>query len=393
MKNFGPYRGGVFLAGYLISLDSIEAMEMYIHHGVYSTKLSAPNNSWKIHHEGTFADYATMKPGDNIYFFIKRKIYGIGELVTVQEDCRFLNFPQANQPNPFDYDEISQSLLWDEAQHSVNQRWVCVFRPRPAFFTEGIDMDDVLASNPSHFRMIRAFWKVSFIKLDDDENQALMDVILRNNQKIIANTTPDCVFPSDYLNFHNQLSQRITSAYKLTTSDLLLSCANDTYLRHEMAIEAGLLYQLANQTPSTIEIFGYWDYLSHQVVASPFKPVDYMDKIDVFGYSYIKGFNRTKSKYLVAELKKDNADLVNVDQIMKYVDWIKDEYSYGDYSMINAFLVAYDYPEEVINHARTVGERKFIIGRRPARSETWANLRLIKYRYNPTNNEIVFTIV
>ena len=36
-------------------------------------------------------------------------------------------------------------------------------------------MDDVLASNPSQFRMLRAFWKLSFIKIDDDENQALID--------------------------------------------------------------------------------------------------------------------------------------------------------------------------------------------------------------------------
>jgi len=63
------------------------------------------------HHEATFSDYVTMQPGDNIYFFIQRKIYGTGELVAVQgeepiTDCRFLNFPAAKIPHYFDYESI-----------------------------------------------------------------------------------------------------------------------------------------------------------------------------------------------------------------------------------------------------------------------------------------------
>ncbi len=58
------------MAGYIMNLDSIESLEMYIKNGVYSTKLSNPrNNLWKIHHEATTADYATMKPGDHILLY------------------------------------------------------------------------------------------------------------------------------------------------------------------------------------------------------------------------------------------------------------------------------------------------------------------------------------
>lgn len=74
--------------------------------------------------------------------------------------------------------------------------------------------------------------------------------------------------------------------------------------------------------------------------------------MDVFGYSYIREFNRTKSKYLVAELKKDGATFDDVNQLMKYVDWVKDEYSFGDYSMIEAFLIAYNFPDDVVAYAR-----------------------------------------
>ena len=58
----------------------------------------------------------------------------------------------------------------------------------------------------------------------------------------------------------------------------MLACvANGDRLRHEMALEAAVVYDLANDC---CPLLGSWDYVSHQVIASPFKPIDYMDKID-----------------------------------------------------------------------------------------------------------------
>ena len=37
-----------------------------------------------------------------------------------------------------------------------------------------------------------------------------------------------------------------------------------------------------------------------------------------------------------------------IDQVMKYVDWINQEYAYGDYSMIEAYVVAADFSESVV---------------------------------------------
>ncbi|MEG3071470.1 MAG: hypothetical protein RQM92_12145 [Candidatus Syntrophopropionicum ammoniitolerans] len=152
--------------------------------------------------------------------------------------------------------------------------------------------------------MLRAFWKLSFIKIDDDENQALIDAIVRRNKHLLDHPG-DEVYQSNYQAVHNNLTERLAPQYLLHSRDILAGCARDNYIAHEMAIEAGLLEQLAAGERETVQLLGEWDYLSHQVVASPFKPIDYMDKMDVFGYSYVQGFNRTKSKYLVAELKKD----------------------------------------------------------------------------------------
>lgn len=382
------------MAGYIFSLDSERSLQMYIDNGVYATRISIPKNGvWRQHQEGTWADYSTMRPGDNVYFFIKRKIYGIGELVNIGSDCKFKNFPQANRAQHFNYEQIQDFLLWDEGPEAVSQRWICTFKPSPLFFKSGIDMDDVLASNPSKFKMLRAFWKLSFIKIDDEENQALKDVILQRNEDYLSGSS-DIVFPSNYTEKHIQMATKLSEGnYSFSPEYILSSCSDGSKLRHEMALEAGILYQLTVGDKHTVKTFGTWDYLSHQVVASPFKPIDYMDKMDVFGYSYIKGFDPTISKFLVAELKKDSANAQDVEQILKYVDWVNHEYAFGNYSMILGFLVAYDFSQEIVDYSRKVGRRYYTLGRRPAVSGQWTALSLIRYRYCLSEDRLKFETV
>ena len=156
-------------------------------------------------------------------------------------------------------------------------------------------------------------------------------------------------------------------------------------LAHEMALEAGIINIISNNDNC---IFGNWDYISHQVIASPFKPIDYMDKMDIFGYRFIPNFS-TISKYLVMELKKDSATIDAIIQVMKYVDWVKSEYAYGDYSMVTAYFVASDFPQEVINYTKQYVVRNFMRGIRPTLSLVWQDITLIRYSY--INNKLIFT--
>jgi len=160
-----------------------------------------------------------------------------------------------------------------------------------------------------------------------------------------------------------------------------------------MAIEADLIYQLSNNSQNAINIFGSWDYLTHQVIASPFKPIDYMDKMDVFGYKYIQNQEPTISNYLVVEIKKDEINSQDILQLMKYVDWIKNEYTYNDYSMIKAFMLGFSYTQDALNTFLENVERKFIKGVRPSVSTEWTNVKLIQYRFNQDDNTLNFTDV
>jgi hypothetical protein len=385
------------MAGFLFSLDCEESLIGSINKGIYSTRLSAPNNVWRIHHEGTFADYCSMREGDNVYFFIDRKIYGIGTLTNINGDCKFLNYPNANLPTIQNYDEIHDQLLLDTGDNeSINFRFICTFIPYPVFFRNGIDMDEILSSSPNSFKILRAFWKLSFIKFSDEENQAFKNILLRRNIDAIDNPNNQNTFESNYQEFHNLINEKTegNNFYTLSIAPFLNTIANENgSLRHEMAVEAAIIYQLTINHQETINIFGNWDYLAHQVIASPFKPIDYIDKMDIFGYRYIENQKPTLSNYLVIEIKRNTVNAQDVLQLMKYVDWVKNEYSFGDYSMIKAFLVGYEFTEDALTEFAEIVERKFIYGVRPSIAATWNDVKLVTYSFNAQTNLLDFEIV
>ena len=371
------------MAGYIFTLDNEDSLHEMVAKGVYSTNLKITTPYWKAHHEGTFADYFSMNEGDNVYFFIKRKIYGIGKLVNVGDDCKYLNFPKADTPEAPDYEKVKEKMILNGSDLNLNNRILCTFESNPEFFKYGIDMDEVLTSNPGAFKMLRVLWKRSFIKIDDKENSALFDIILKSNEDSLYDSAK--VFPRS-VSLHNRIEILVNQDYQVNAENLMNLASNDSIINHEMAIEAGVIDYIKNNPES---LFGNWDYLTHQVVASPFKPVDYMDKMDIFGYRYIPSY-KTISKYMVIELKKGKADMEVINQVMKYVDWINQEYAFKDYLMIEAYVVAHSFPLEVIALKEEAGKRTFASGRRPVETKHWSSLRLIVYRFNSKLKKLEF---
>jgi hypothetical protein len=385
------------MAGFLFGLDSEESLINSINKGIYSTRLSNPKKVWHVHHEGTFADYVSVKEGDNVYFFIKRKIYGIGTLININGDCKFLNYPNSNFPTIQKYENIKDQILLDLGDNrSLQYRFICSFQPYPVFFKDGIDMDDILSSSPGSFKILRAFWKLSFIKFSDEENQAFKNIILRRNINAIENPNTVNSFETNYQFHHNIIKVKTlnNNFYKLSIHPFLntINIKNGS-LKHEMAIEAAIIYQISLSNQQSIDVFGSWDYLTHQVIASPFKPIDYIDKMDIFGYRYIENQKPTINNFLVIEVKRGTVNKQDILQLMKYVDWVKNEYAFGDYSMIKAFIVGFNFTDEAINKFEDIVERKFIYGVRPSVSAIWKDVKLISYIFNEQTNLLDFKIV
>lgn len=196
-------------SGYLVSVGSKSSegktkekrdLEEIISKGVYATWLTeSKDGKWSSAMYGTLADYATIKPGDNIYFFADRKIYGIGEVVDCfgEKQAAFaLDNPlnDSYSKRPYSENSTHRKIVKDDVVKV--QRWGVVFKPAPFFFSEGVDMDDLLNSDPLAFRSLRVFWKRSFIQFDEKENAAFKSALLRLNEAVLDSDSADGRLPA-----------------------------------------------------------------------------------------------------------------------------------------------------------------------------------------------------
>ena len=382
------------MAGFLFAMKSMDDIEECIRSGVYSTYVSG---SWNRTTYSTLGDYFSMKPGDNIYFFNQRKIYGIGEIRSFGDEVTVIN--NYKDDSEFTTNNRNTSLLRHRTNDSGRgkvQRWVINFTPAPAFYEIGVDMDDLLDSNPPAFRILRAFSGRSFIKFDDEENAAFKAGIFQKNLSTSARRvnggepqTVRCDNESTLERFTRTLADQGETFEDRATNlrHLIALKRGKRGVRAgeipEMLVEDAIINALVRQDTDAERAFGHWDYVSHQVPASPMKPSQYMDYMDVFGYRWIQGLDeKIIDQFLIIEIKKDVSDGLNdgsavATQIMKYVDWVCQHYAGGDYAQIKAFIVAHDFHPQQGNRSQI--QRKYITTNREQRTSEWEDVTLVTY--------------
>ena len=364
------------MAGYIFSIantNGISGVESCIRNGLFSARVPADLSSSMSRQvvASVLCDYLSMKPGDNVYFLSKRKIYGVGKLVVLpgSSKCILKNYPSAHQLVTFS--EIPEGE-YSLAESDPTYRWLCFFEPEEQFFRNGVDMDDVLGYRPQSFRMLRAFQDRSFIKIDDEENRALKEYLY------LANQTATEIFEF-YADEHRRIAAIDVAPYTVSAQETIAQMHDDTgEIALEMLVEAAVIEELQKSNG----VFGEWDYVSHQVIASPFKPISYIDKIDVFAYRLLQrypGEVKPIERYLIIELKKGIANHDTVLQAMRYVDWVCKEYAAGDYSRIEAKIIAHSYRRNVNRNREEDCTRHFITTTHPIVSEKWDNLKLYRY--------------
>lgn len=138
-------------------------------------------------------DPVPAKPGDNVYFFSQRKVYGIGEIVETARDVIVAeNHSGVTSGKAYVQEPNDFGPLVDNGYHEDKiQRWVIAFQPAPYFFATGIDMDDLLASNEEAIKILRVFWRRSFIKFGYEENRAFKAAILREHRDCLLQRPED----------------------------------------------------------------------------------------------------------------------------------------------------------------------------------------------------------
>lgn len=135
-------------------------------------------------------------------------------------------------------------MVLNKKKINLGNRFICTFEGAPNFYKQGLDMDDVLESNPNAFKMLRVMWKLSFIKIDDIENKTLMDVILKLNETRLLEK--ENIFEVSKA-VHGKIRRICNENYKASAQNILdLASTVSNYIRHEMAIEAGIIDYIKN---------------------------------------------------------------------------------------------------------------------------------------------------
>ncbi len=384
------------MPAYIVNLASDESLRMYMRDGAYGTQIrkSLKLGRWTPAVEYTLADYLSMRSGELIFFFRRRLIYGVGRLLGFQvgdeEVVAFENFPGSTLYET-DPPEDHTRYLWTEDGEEL-LRWVVFFEPCPFFFRSGLDMDEVLQSDVKHVaRTLPAFGGVSFAKMEDDEAQLILDLLLRQNEPYLngAVEAEAWAHPDEADAQHRSVRDRGEELQDhLVKIDELIDLYSDTgtgVLRHEPLIQAWLARGLANRDPQVTSILGDWDYLANQVPASPQKPVEFMDRMDLFGLIYRRfqpSITATTVRYKIVEIKKDRVtSSEDIEQLMKYVAWVAHTRAGGDYGPVEAYFVARGFSDDVVAYVNTRAARDYIIPRRPYGPRRWDRLILIEYRY------------
>lgn len=409
------------MAGYFIVLGDIkndkgkvlksakEILYDLCRYGTYSTNLFVNDEikKWSKQKVATFADYFGMKEDDYIFFFYGRKIYGVGRLVNIGEDCKYWGFKGANQPTSYLQSQINPTKLISKIK--PENRCVCFFEPL-VFYPKAVDMDEALTSYPSSFKSLRVIQGRTFIKLDDEEAAALLSVLNRRNVSTDKNEPDDWsppVFDDSMHKMAEKVLNKSADYYKFNIESLLKNYQpwENNGIQEEMAVEAAVVESLTLNKDTSV--FDKMEYVTHQVSASPAKPVEYMEWMDVFGYSVSRYLIKQGipiqfaiDKYYVIEIKrsilelpvpkrgketkyiKENKAVAN--QLMKYVDWVVKNYASGNYPMVKGILVANDFDDNFINYCKEMCVRNYNDGYRDSTPAVWKNFELIKYTFDGT---------
>ena len=300
-------------------------------------------------------------------------------------------------PEKMDHPEV-----WTEKERTKKDiRWLVFFEPYPYFFKQGLDMDEVLQSDTKGVvRQLRVFERLSFIQIEDEEVQVLVDLLFRKNRKIISETQfSNNIFLADcFSTFHNKISEKIVNStlFDFNPKELIKPYVDPSgQIKEEAALQAWLVFHITERTPEVEKIFGRFDVVINQVPASPFKPTIWMDKMDIFGYTLEKLADEllpTIVTFKIIELKTEFLDIPPagkanpVDQVMNYVDWIANTRAGGDYSLIEAYLVAKGFSEKLKKYKDQHARRNYLLPRRPYTPNSWSNLKFVRYSADSSGN-------
>ncbi len=314
------------------------------------------------------ADLMAVLPGDRIFFFLRRGIYGVGRVA-------------AHPSSPL-------VGAWIDAKGKIGIK----IDAGEGLFLEPLDMDEALMRPGNEVAAgLRTMGGKNFFQLDPDEGNWLEEQFYRRRggSKFVK-------LPSGTRALKSGVKAGALRALSLSDEifESRLPAQSDKCFSSENFLHAAVIERLkdAGFAPP-VDSMKHLELLSlhHEYPASPAKQAIYVDRIDavrVFGSRL--GENRpVASFYDCWEMKKDSLSETDfrgvVLQVMKYADFIASSRLAGDYSRVRLHIVAKRFPgaafrKEVLEE---IGERRFQLGvRESASAHVWSAVECLEYSWS-----------
>ena len=321
--------------GYHIFLAKQDNFKICIEKGVYGgIHKSGTGKSEQMNSE-VISGFMGIKPGDFVFFYVKNiGFYGLWKITTA----------------PF-YDETD---IWENPDQKYPYR-VC-FEPTVRRFDTPVALSDILDLRDKGKIWtfdLGTFTKKSHHPITTDEGKELIRLLLRNNPiSLPPNKTPQVYHP-----------------LQKKPLPLSLECNRNGHLKYEGYLNAWFMHSFAQRRLKEL-IGDYKDFLNYvptsfnKVMDIFLTHVTTVDSIDIL------------HKYTCIELKTGIVSESDLNQIVKYENWLIRKLADGDSEMVQSLLVGFDFEEKVLEY---VQKRKMIEEK---------TVRLIKYRVNQARNDI-----
>jgi hypothetical protein len=316
-------------SGVFVLLSDRASLALYLHRGLYGFLMSPIHRvgaiSSRPRHFHALADYACIREGTHVFFFLERQIVYGGQAVGQADYGSFwLNGPLS----PLGLAAVAP-LCWDESSRYSPTSEAGVFRVRLADgdadrcqpylirFHDGLQLrGKSISSDELYWRLgdygyplpSNSIQGMSFCTLTPGETEIALELL---------STMPEQQFPLDCGNASDLLGKPVFSA-AFGVRDLVAAFAAGFFV-NEAHLEASII---ANPDLLPVSMRpGAGDCICRQVPVSPFKPAQ-MDRADICYFSSGNVINRGTLPNVVIELKNKHASQNAVDQVVRYLRWL-----------------------------------------------------------------------
>lgn len=330
-------------SGFFVVLYDEDTLKLYLDRGIYGFLMKPEYDKIGRYsrHYAALADYSCGRRGTHVFFFLKRRIHYGGQLMGSDKyGCFYLN----GSLSPMGI-KSDAKLCWNE---STRGRYKATNRPGVFMVTtkDGLEercqpylirfKDEIgllgknILSDDYYYELGKfghplpsnTIQGMSFCTLTPGECEILLELLQKSSSPRSSKSSEEIDLTEEPISYKPEYG-----ISKLSEAD------NESHIEAALAANPDLLPHFMRPEKNAI---------CRQVPVSPLKPYQ-MDRADICYYA-IDQIESGTLPNTVIELKNDRAAGNEVNQVVRYVKWLK-RVAPSDYKKIKLYLFAPDFSE------------------------------------------------